>query len=450
VNHLLLLLSLFFIIIHLPQAVFAQSSESSDSIIVKFKPNTTFPRKQEIFNELQSIDRKEIKQLSTDVLKVPRGKASLLLNRLKNNPDIEYAEEDFKAFKVDIPNDSLFSQQWGLTKIQSAEAWSSTVGSANVDVAILDSGISTTHLDLIGKVSKRANFTNVADIDLDGHGTHVAGIVAPLTNNEIGVAGIGRDTSLFSVKVLDNNGSGYYSWIANGITWAADNGAEVINLSLGGSSSSITLKNAIDYAWNKGVIIAAAAGNNGRNTTFYPAYYTNTIAVAATTQTDTKASFSNYGNWVDLAAPGQGILSTVINGGYESWSGTSMATPFVSGLAALVKAKNPSWTNLQIRDRLESSADKISGTGTYWSKGRINACKALDCVASVSATPIPSSTPSSTPTMTPSPTQTPQPTTTPLPIVTASPSPVATIAPSPTPAPKPWWCVYIPTHYLCQ
>ena len=239
-----------------------------------------------------------------------------------------------------------------------------------------------------------------------------------------------------SVKVLDNNGSGYYSWIANGIIWAADNGAKVINLSLGGTSSSFTLQNAVNYAWNKGAVVVAAAGNRNSTSRFYPAYYSNSMATAATDQNDKKASFSTYGSWVDVAAPGVDIFSTYNNDGYVTLSGTSMAAPFVSGLAGLIFGFHPDWNNIQVRDKLQSSSDQIPGTGSYWTYGRINACKAVDCIL------LP------TPTITPTPTPTPIPT----PSITPSPTPEPTPIPTPTPTPtsKPWWCKYIPSHSLCQ
>ena len=248
-----------------------------------------------------------------------------------------------------------------------------------------------------------------------------------------------------SVKALDDGGSGYYSWIANGIIFAADNGAEVINLSLGGTSSSSTLLSAINYAWNKGVVVAAAAGNDGRSRKLYPAYYSNSIAVAATDSNDKKASFSNYGNWVDEAAPGVNIFSAYKND-YANLSGTSMATPFVSGLAALLFGQNPGWSNAQVRNRIESTADRIPGTGTYWVHGRINACEAVGC-ASVAPTPTATATPSPIPTSisTQEPTLTPTATSSPE----STPSPSPTTTPTPTPTPKPWWCVYVPNHTSC-
>ncbi len=152
----------------------------------------------------------------------------------------------------------------------------------------------------------------------------MAGIAAASTNNGIGVAGLGRDSTIMNVKVLNDSGGGYYSWVAAGIIWAADNGAEIINMSMGGKSHSQVLEDAVNYAWSKGVVVVAAAGNSGTSSPFYPAYYTDCIAVAATDSMDNVASWSSFGDWVDVAAPGASIYSTLMTGGYGSKHGTSM------------------------------------------------------------------------------------------------------------------------------
>jgi thermitase len=212
--------------------------------------------------------------------------------------------------------------------------------------------------------------------DGNGHGTHAAGIAAAITNNTRGIAGMAPDAKIYAVRVLDDSGSGTLQNVANGIIHAADNGADVISLSLGSPNDSITLKEAVDYAWNKGVVVVAAAGNDGSSQPAYPAYYSNAIAVAATDSDESKASFSNYGSWVDVAAPGVNIYSTYTDSSYASLSGTSMATPHVAGLAGLLDAQGRSAS--EIRATIENTADPISGTGTYWSKGRINAYRAVN------------------------------------------------------------------------
>ena len=404
---LLILLILIFSASFSLSQIFAQETQniSSNQILVKFKKGVSEKEKERVFR-LVETEKKEkpdkpqkgdkVEGLSVDVRKVGKERAKEVVEFLAKNPSVEYAEIDSLAIKSQAPNDTYYTSQWGLSKINAEGGWGVTQGSDSVPVAILDTGINDSNPDLFGKVTKRANFTTDSDADGDGHGTHVAGIVGANTNNSMGVASLGYQTKLFSVKVLDNNGSGYYSWIANGIIWAADNGAKVINLSLGGTSDSQTLRDAVSYAWGKGVVVVAAAGNNGNSNPHYPAYYPNVIAVAATDSTDNKASFSTYGSWVDLAAPGVSILSTYENG-YAYMSGTSMATPFVSALSSLVFSNNPTFGNLEVRDKIESSAAKIAKTGTYWINGRIDACSALNCLVGGIATPTPTLTPTPTP-----------------------------------------------------
>lgn len=358
-------------------------SVAPNEIIVKYKSTTSETERDNQRRKSKASLKKRIDKLHVEVVTFNEGTIPEKIKEFKNNPFVEYAEPNYKAAAFAITNDTALSQQWGLYKINAANqttlsAWDSTIGSSVVKVAILDTGIEESHSDLLGKVVGNANFTNTTTVfDQNGHGTHVAGITAAATNNGNGVAGTGYNTVLLNGKVLDDSGSGYYSWIANGVVWAADQGANVINLSLGGSSSSQTLQDAINYAWSKGVVIVAAAGNNNTSTPNYPAYYANAIAVAATDANDARASFSNYGNWVDVAAPGTSIYSTYKGNVYATMSGTSMATPFAAGTAALIWAKGTCTTNVCVREKLEKTADPISGTGTAWTWGRINAYKAV-------------------------------------------------------------------------
>jgi thermitase len=333
------------------------------------------------------------------VVAVNRGQEKAKAKEYKDDPNVEFAEVNglYEAVQtIGSPSDSRVSEQWQYKNrkyitpqkgdIDAYEAWSGlgitwdggTTGSSSIAIAILDTGIKEDHADLTGKVTKRTNFTDSSTSgDVYGHGTHVAGSAAALTNNQKGVAGTCPRCTLYNVKVLGDTGSGYTSWIANGMRWATDNGAKVINMSLGSPSPSSTLQSAIDYAWSKDVVVVAAAGNRGTNAQFYPAAYGNVIAVGATDNTDAKASYSNYGSsWVDVAAPGSSILSTTVDGSYGLMSGTSMATPHVAGEAGLIWSKSglcAASDNACVRNQIESKADQTSGTGTYWAYGRINA-----------------------------------------------------------------------------
>lgn len=382
-----LILSL--ILLAVPSFVAAQGNEQNfghERILVKFKEGTDEITRQEVLRRHGDSVEGDIAQIGVRVVTIPAGKMQEKLLAYWSEKAVQFAEPDFIAKAIGTP-DPYFGNQWGMTKIQAPQAWDITKGKSSIKIAVLDTGVDQNHEDLAAKIVTNKNFTTSSTVDdLYGHGTHVAGITAAATNNGIGVAGVGYDSTIMNVKVLDDTGSGYYSWVASGIIWAADNGAKVISMSLGGSSSSSTLESAVNYAWGKGVVIVAAAGNSGNTARLYPGYYTNVIAVAATDQSDVKASFSSYGSWVDVAAPGVNIYSTLPNHsnqigtqGYGYLSGTSMATPYVAGLAGLVWASSygMSNSNTNVRNRIESTADPITGTGAYWQYGRINAYKAV-------------------------------------------------------------------------
>jgi len=350
------------------------------TILVKFQAGTSSADQAAIHGRHGGAVVGAIAAIGVRIVAVPAGGAAEAARAYAGEGAVAYAEPDATASAVETPNDPSFALQWGMSKIGAPAAWDVSTGSAGIEVAVLDTGIAAAHPDLAGKVVKQVNFSASATLDdVYGHGTHVAGIAAALTNNGLGGAGLGWNASLDNVKVLGDSGSGAYSGIAQGITWAADNGADVINLSLGGTSASATLQAAVDYAWARGVVIVAAAGNNTSAAPFYPAYYANVIAVAATDNLDHLASYSDYGDWVDVAAPGSSIYSTMLGGGYGYKSGTSMASPFVAGLAALLATtlsdtNGDGQLNDEVRSRIQGSADDL---GLAIGGGRINAARAL-------------------------------------------------------------------------
>lgn len=384
-----------------PLAEAYDNSYSPGRILIKFKDGVTEAGKDSLLKTYRAGVVGKLDALGVLVLAVPNVAEEKLAAMLAKNPYVEYAELDYIAEAFFTPNDTYFADnQWGLENtgqtikgivgtidadIDGPAAWEATRG--GVKVAVLDTGIDQDHEDLFSKVVLQKNFTDSPTIDdLYGHGTHVGGIVAAVTDNNKGIAGGCPLCFLMNGKVLNDSGSGAYSWVANGITWAADNGAKVINMSLGGTFRSFTLERAVNYAWNKGVVVVAAAGNSGNTSKTYPGAYTNAIAVAATNNKDQKASFSSYGaKWVDVAAPGENIFSTFPNHpykinkalGYDFGSGTSMATPMTSAVAALIWSTPYGSSASSVRARLESTADRIYGTGTYWSKGRVNAFSAV-------------------------------------------------------------------------
>lgn len=432
-----LLFFLFLFSLLTPLSAKAQESLfSNERVLIQMRPVLSDDERLKFHRLINILPIGNIDKLGVEVLKVEKGQVEKKIEELSRDPRVLFAEPDYKAFAFELSSDPgiINNLQWGMYKVNAAgsgiSAWNYSKSNSSVKIAIVDTGIDGNHEDLNGKISDNKNCTDSPTVDdLYGHGTHVAGIAAAVTNNNIGVAGIGYNASLLNVKALGDDGSGYYSWIANCIVWSADSGAKVINMSLGGPSKSKTLENAVNYAWSKGVVVVAAAGNSGNTSPTYPAYYTNVISVAATDQNDNKAGWSTYGRWVDVAAPGVSIYSTLPNHrnaigilNYGSLSGTSMATPHVSGLAALVWATSYGTSNSSVRKQIENTADKIAGTGKYWLYGRINALAAVK-----SATVMSFGTPASQD------------------IITPTPTPTPTLTPTPSPVPSlPLWCNRFP------
>jgi thermitase len=297
---------------------------------------------------------------------------------LATDPAVESVEYNYIGRLAYTPNDPKFRNQWGLKKTGFTEAWNRTRGSG-VKVAVVDTGAAVGHVDLRHKVSQARDIVNGDNTvrDLSGHGTHVAGIIAADTNNRAGIAGGCPNCRLLVAKVFDGKNTGTVARFAKGIEWSADQGAEVINLSFTHPLPSTVEKNAIDYARSKGAVVVAAAGNNDTNKRTYPAAYLDSvIAVAATSRDDRRASFSNYGGWVDVAAPGVRVLSTVPSG-YASWSGTSMATPHVSALAGLLASQGHGRANIEAR--IEHTAVDLGprGRDPRYGAGRISADRAV-------------------------------------------------------------------------
>jgi thermitase len=318
-----------------------------------------------------------------DVLRVAGGNAVSAAERVRHMAGVRDAYPDRIVSIAMTVNDPYLRKEWGLAKIQAATAWDASQG-VGIKVAVLDCGIHASHPDLAGKVVLERNFTASPTSD-DGcnHGTHVAGTIGAVTNNATGVAAVAPGATLLNGKVLDDSGSGMFSDLDTAIQWAADNGAKVINMSLGATIPCLTgTQLAANYAWNRGVVLVAAAGNSNASGAIAPADCNNVIGVAATDSHDAKAAFSNYGPEVEVAAPGVGIESTVnpaLNAGkaYASLSGTSMASPHVAGVLALIWATGYGSGPAAVRDRLFSTADAITGTGASWTYGRINASAAV-------------------------------------------------------------------------
>lgn len=315
-------------------------------------------------------------------------------------PDAAYIEEDvlIQITPVDptpiadteniqlTPNDPLYPQQWGMSMIGANKAWDILKGDPRIIVAVIDTGVDYTHEDLAAvNKSLGYDFTNNDNDPMDdmGHGTHVAGIIAATMNNGKGVVGVAPNVTIMPVKVCNSGGSCWTSDIADGIRWAADHGAKIQSISLGGPSPDQQTSDATKYAVSKGALVIAAAGNNGLEQKSYPGAYPWVIAVGALDSSGNRAYYSQYGSFLDIMAPGSNIISTVPKGtcdlcdpsGYLSISGTSMATPHTSGVAALYWSYNLGFTNKQIAYALLKSADDLGTAGwdKYYGYGRVDA-----------------------------------------------------------------------------
>jgi len=328
-----------------------------------------------------------------------------LCEKLRHEPFVKDASPDYYAvITATFPNDMYFQYQYALHNtgqvylpevglsgtegcdIGAVDGWDLTVGSVNVTIAIIDSGVATDHEDLKDKIVPGYNFVNDSDdvCDDHGHGTFVASIAAAQTNNGVGIAGVSWHSKIMAVKVMNSDGFGFYTAIGAGIRYAADRGVRVINLSIGGRNASFILEDACQYAFSLGAVIMASTGNTGSSVLYPAAYDYYCLAVAATDASDQRPAWSNYGHQVDVAAPGSFVWGARYNPGepdnlnsYGWGSGTSYAVPYVSGAVALLIAHQPFLTNSRIMDLIKYSADDVNhathpGVDDFIGYGRIN------------------------------------------------------------------------------
>jgi thermitase len=376
------------------------------TVIVQFKPGTTTAQKTAALGGAPVVST--INGLGADVARVAvdPAVAATALNRLAV---VRYAEVNKILRTSAIPNDPRFGELYGLNNtgqtggtpdadIDAPEGWDAAglgtfPSTGGVKVGVVDTGILATHEDLTGKLANCAQSRGIGGIlagsiregscaDDNGHGTHVSGTITGNANNGKGVAGVAFNSQLAMCRALGGPlGSGSTSDVANCITWLSDKGASVISMSLGGGDST-TLHNAVQYAWKSGngALIVAAAGNDGDSTLEYPAAYAEVVSVAATDNKDQRASFSNANADVEVAAPGVDVLSSYngSNSDYETLSGTSMATPHVAGVGAIIRDRNPAFTAAQARSKLDASVDDLgtAGRDQQFGFGRVNLVKA--------------------------------------------------------------------------
>ncbi|MGD9872356.1 MAG: S8 family serine peptidase [Thauera sp.] len=311
---------------------------------------------------------------------------------LKRNKHLKFAERDMLV-KPSTTNDPYYANGWHLPKIGTPTAWQTSSGS-NVVIAILDSGVDADHPDLAANLVPGWNmYDNNADTtDVNGHGTKVAGAAAALTNNAVGVAAVAGNARVMPMRVSGADGYAYYSTIASALTWAADRGARVANISFYGVETSSSARSAAQYLKNKGGLVVTSAGNYGVEETIAPS--DTMITVSATDSNDNKTSWSSYGSFVDVAAPGSSIYSTVNGGGYGAVSGTSFSSPITAGVVALMMAANPALSPAELEKALYSSALDLGTAGfdKYFGNGRVDAAAAV--AASVASVKIDSTAPS--------------------------------------------------------
>ncbi len=366
---------------------------------------------QSLLASLQATVVEEFPALDMELLRLPEKQLETALSRLQAHSLVEWAEPNYLLELDFTPDDPYYasSQSYHMLNMEMEAAWDLSLGEPSVVIAVIDTGIDFAHSDLAEGI-----WTNPDEVpgngldddhngyvddvhgwdfieednwpqDMHGHGTHVSGIAAARINNGLGVAGMAGQATIMPLGIFHPHGFGTYADLIEAIIYATDNGALIINMSLGAVSYSRGEEAAVNYAWEHGVVVVAAAGNNSNDAVHYPAAHDNVLAVSSVTASDTRSSFSSYGDFVDLAAPGSSVMSCRRGNSYGRMSGTSMASPHVAGLAALIRSRNPTLTNGEVRQILENSADDLGEAGwdRYYGHGRINGRRAME------ATPLP-------------------------------------------------------------
>ncbi len=433
---------------------YAKAKFKEYELVVKFVEKASKQTIEEILHRYDLEKSDYNKSLDTYVLTAKTADIEALVAALESEPAILWAEPSFivEGQEEFIPNDPDYldvTKVYAPQLIAAPAAWAVTTGTVSITVAVVDSGFAFGHPEFAtGSIVPGYDFAyqDSDPSDNQGHGTHVTGILAAGLNNGQGMAGLAPGVNILEIKVLNSSNSATWAGIAAGITYAVDQGARIINLSLGGPVPSNVLYDSIKYAAAHGVFVVAAAGNAVTDAPFYPAYYGETFAVAATNREDERWEDSNYGSAVDISAPGDAIWSTYWTPGdpytYTALSGTSMAVPHVAGLAALLLSVRPDLSVADLRAIIQGSAADLGtpGIDPFFGAGRINAGTALATAqawVALTPTPTPSNTP--TPTSTPTDTATPTPTgtntLTPTPTPTATETPTATATPTATPVP---------------
>ncbi len=353
-------------------------------VLARFRKDITKEEIERFHKEKGTQVLKSYEKISVHRLKIPETETVWeFVERHSTDFKHAYIEPVFLASQQAVMvNDPSFRFQWAIPKIEVDKAWEVNIGSPDIVVAVIDTGIDISHTDLKNNVISGVDIVNgnSASMDDNGHGTYVSGIIAAEANNSIGIAGISWKSRLMPVKVLTASGEGSYSDLIEGIIYAADHGARILNLSLGGYSYSQFLGDAIQYAHSSRAVIVAAGGNENTDEQLYPAAYSNVIGVSATDPFDQRWPSSNHGTYISLSAPGVGVLSTQRENSYGEATGTSVSAAQVSGVAALILSKNPDFSNTQVENILYQTADDLGDKGWdgYHGFGCVNALKAVE------------------------------------------------------------------------
>jgi thermitase len=376
------------------QSTPTQSTPTS-TILVHFAKSSSAEERAALIAEIGGEPVTWMPQIGVAEVRLPAGTSSSVATAsaaalpVAANGLVTYAEVDGTVSATYSPDDPDFNDatmSYGLRQIDALDAWDVVTGSQQIVIAVIDSGINADHPEFVGRLVPGYDFMDkdAQPEDASGHGTHVAGIIAAALDNGQGVAGVCPNCRLMPIKVLDKYNMGSWSLLAQGILFAADHGARVINISVGAVIPSQTVESAISYAIESGAVIVAAAGNNDSNDPFYPAAYDGVVAVGATTRSGKLWAKSDYGSYIDLVAPGDVIYSTFNNlhniyHGYTYMSGTSMAAPFVSGVAGLLLSVAPKLSATDVTEALILGAEDLGrrGKDSQFGYGRVNAMKSL-------------------------------------------------------------------------
>jgi thermitase len=360
-----------------------ESHYNKNEVTVKFKLHPS-PRELDLMEK--EINGAVVKKLdSTIVFRSNTMATDELIRHFQRKENVVFAEPNYLYLQNQIgPNDLLYQEryQWNLQVIRAEAGWDVTRGDEEVVIAVVDTGVDLNHPDLKNRLTKGYNVleNNHYPDDDNGHGTHVAGIIASETNNEEGAAGITWYNRIMPIKAMEAKGYGTTFDIAKGIIWAVDHGADVINLSLGNYQPSALMESAVKYAYDKNVVLISAAGNDNSNQPSFPASYPEVLAVSAIDFYGNRAPFSNYGDYIDVAAPGVQIPSTYFNQQYAALSGTSMASPHVAALAGLIRSINPRLSNQEVMNIIKQTAYDlgIKGSDIVFGSGLIDTRSALE------------------------------------------------------------------------